>query len=104
MKMNKSEIIAVGHDENALIFNAIGIKGHVCHNEDELINLINDQLKDVKIFIVSDHFKDEIQKLRKTFKSVYPIFLLLPLDGSSNKDGIESLRKDVERATGISLI
>lgn len=105
MKTNKNEIVAIGHDENSLVFNSIGIKGYVCESEELLINKINELMADnIKIFIVSDHFKNEIYKLRETFKSVYPIFLLLPLDGSSNDDGIKQIRRDVERATGISLI
>lgn len=105
MKTNKSEIVALGHDENALVFNAIGIKGYVCSDANELNDKVNELMNDnIKIFIVSNYFKDEINKLRETLDKVYPIFLLLPLDGKGTEDGINSLRRDVERATGISLI
>lgn len=104
MKTKKEQIVALGHDENALVFNAIGIKGYVINDNDELINKIDELKEDIKIFIVSNYFRDEINELRKTLKEVYPIFLLLPLDGKGSEDGIKSLRRDVERATGISLI
>lgn len=104
MKTKKQQIVALGHDENALVFNAIGIKGYVINDNDELINKIDELKEDIKIFIVSNYFRDEINELRKTLKEVYPIFLLLPLDGKGSEDGINSLRRDVERATGISLI
>lgn len=104
MKTKKEQIVALGHDENALVFNAIGIKGYVINDNDELINKIDELKEDIKIFIVSNYFRDEINELRKTLKEVYPIFLLLPLDGKGSEDGINSLRRDVERATGISLI
>src|SRR5690625_6235919 len=102
MKTNKKEIIALEHDENALIFNAIGIKGYVVNDSDELLNKIEEFKDNIKIFIVSDYFKDQINELRKTLKEVYPIFLLLPLDGKGSDDGIKSLRRDVERATVIT--
>ena len=105
MKINKNEIVAIGHDENSLVFNAVGIKGYVCLNDNELIEKINELVSlETKIFIISDKYRSVINEIRSNFNTVYPIFLLLPLDGSTNSDGIDEIRKNVERATGISLI
>lgn len=104
MQTNKKDIVVIGNDENALMFNTVGIKGYVCIDND-IKSLVETLLKDeVKIFIVSDFFSNEIKELREIYKEVYPIFLLLSIDGNKSDEGINDLRKDVERAIGISLI
>ena len=101
---NKEQIVCVGHDENALIFNASGIKGIVVDDKSKINEVINKLIEDqVKIILISNHFNKEILEYRKNLDSVYPIFLELALDGSENKDGVEQIRKDVERATGINI-
>lgn len=101
---NKATIVCLGHDENALLFNASGIKGFVIKDNETLKNEVNRLFNEgIKIFLVSSVFNEEIDKLRKTYNSVYPIFLSLSLDGTMSKDGEERIRKDVERATGINL-
>jgi vacuolar-type H+-ATPase subunit F/Vma7 len=102
MKNNES-IVCLGHDENALLFNSSGIRGIVVKDRSKLLDEINLLIKnDIKIILISDIFKKEVEEVRNELNSVYPIFLLLPLDGIS-KDGVEQIRKDVERATGINL-
>jgi vacuolar-type H+-ATPase subunit F/Vma7 len=102
MKNNES-IVCLGHDENALLFNSSGIRGIVVKDRSKLLDEINLLIKnDIKIILISDNFKKEVEEVRNELNSVYPIFLLLPLDGIS-KDGVEQIRKDVERATGINL-
>ncbi|MCR1808639.1 V-type ATP synthase subunit F [Haploplasma modicum] len=102
MKNNES-IVCLGHDENALLFNSSGIRGIVVKDRSKLLEEINLLIKnDIKIILISDNFKKEVLEVRNELNGVYPIFLLLPLDGIS-KDGVEQIRKDVERATGINL-
>lgn len=101
---NKQTVICLGHNENALMFNAVGIKGLVIHDESTIKNQVADLIKDgIKIFLVSEKFTNEIDDIRTIYKGAYPIFLLIPLDGNINGQGVERIRKNVERATGINL-
>lgn len=105
MKVNKKDIVVIGQDENALMFNTVGINGYVCLSSDEIYSLVEKILEDeVKIFIVSDKFREEVIELRLIYQDVYPIFILLSLDGVASESGINDLRRDVERAIGLSLI
>lgn len=101
--MNKEQIVCIGHNENALLFNSSGIRGIVSSKEN-FIEEVNKLIKEeVKILLVSTHFVDEVNFIREELGLVYPIIVLLALDGSHYEDGVEQIRKDVERATGINI-
>lgn len=103
--LNKDKtIICLGHDENALMFNAIGINGLVINDPKSIKDKVDNLTKDgIKIFLVSDKFTNEIDEIRTIYKGAYPIFLLIPLDGNINGQGVERIRLNVEKATGINL-
>jgi len=102
--MNKDKIVCIGHDENALIFNASGIKG-IVSKKSEVKDLIFKQINEgVKIILISHLFKEEVEAVRAELEDVYPIILMIALDGSNYEDGVEQIRKDVERAIGINIL
>lgn len=102
--MTKEQIVCIGHDENALIFNASGIKGIISQKENVKNEILKQVAAGVKIILISHLFTEEVEAVRKEMTDVYPILLILSLDGSYYKDGIEQIRRDVERATGINIL
>lgn len=101
--MNKEQIVCIGHNENALLFNSSGIRGIVSSKEN-FVNEVNKLIEnDIKILLVSTHFIDEVTYIREELGLVYPIIVLLALDGTVYEDGVEQIRRDVERATGINI-
>lgn len=103
--MKNKSIIALGHNENVYVFNAIGIDGIVIQR-DMFIKSVNDYIKEgIKIFFVSQEFNDLIREIKEENDTeAYPIFLSLSMDKNVESIGIEEIRKNVEKATGINLI
>ncbi|HKL95539.1 MAG TPA: V-type ATP synthase subunit F [Haploplasma sp.] len=102
---NNATVMCLGHNENALLFNASGIQGIIIKDEKDLALQVEKYVEQgIKIFLVSEVFSEEIERLREKYNAVYPIFLLLSLDGSTTDAHVERIRKDVERATGINLL
>ena len=86
-----------------LIFNAIGVKGVIAdlnNFEDIVLGLINE---DKKIIIVSQHFDELLEEVRNKHQDIYPVFITLPMDVGGENTGLEKLRRNVEKATGINL-
>lgn len=102
---NEKTIIALGHDESVYIFSAIGIKSIIVNNKN-IKEIVNENIKNgTKIFFVSQAFSNIINELKEEYShSAYPIFLQLAMDKDTNSDGVSQIKKNVEKATGISLI
>ena len=101
--MENKTIVAIGHNENVLIFNAIGVKGVIAdlnNFEDIVLGLINE---DKKIIIVSQHFDELLEEVRNKHQDIYPVFITLPMDVGVENTSLEKLRRNVEKATGINL-
>lgn len=103
--MNKIEIACLGENEDIIIFNGIGITPFVISD----YRLIEEKIEELaqagtKVIIVSDIFEASIQEtLEKYQDQSYPIIILLPLSGFETGQGLEKIRKDVERAIGINI-
>lgn len=102
--MTNNSVIALGHNENAYVFSSIGIIGKVV-SEDNIEERIEEYLqKGVKIFFVSQVFREKIDEIRNHYRgNAYPIFILLVMDKNVESIGIDEIRKNVEKATGINL-
>ena len=101
--MKKHDLVAIGHNENVYVFNAIGIES-LSASKEELINIINEKVElGAKIFFISQKFSEEVNEIRKTFDSSYPILLMLAMDEDELSVGVKDLAQNVEKATGIKL-
>jgi len=102
--MTNKSVVALGHNENAYVFSTIGIVGRVV-----LMSNIEERIEEyikqgVKIFFVSQVFKEKIIEIRNKYKDqAYPIFILLAMDKNEKSLGLEELKENVEKATGINL-
>lgn len=101
--MQNKKVIALGHNESVYVFNSIGIDGLIVDRKD-FISSVEEYINNgINIFIVSQIYHLEVEKLREKYnKSAYPIFLMLAMEDTKSS-GIAELRKNVEKATGISL-
>ena len=101
--MENKTMVAIGHNENAYVFNAIGIEGVIASEKSFKTILLDYIKKDVKIIIVSQHFDNQLDEIKKEYQEVYPIFITLSMEHDEDSKGIEKLRKNVEKATGITI-
>lgn|SRR5690554_3361791 len=101
--MKTKTMMAIGHNENVYVFNAVGIDSLIVL-EKELENIINVKTQEgIKIFFVSQQFSGKINEIRKEYQSSYPIFLTLAMDENVLSTGVKELEENVEKATGIKL-
>lgn len=102
--MTNESVVALGHDDNVYVFNAIGVEGIIV-NKENIITKINDYvLKDVKIFLISQEFSDITNEVKEKYKqTAYPIFITLAMNNEDASNGVAELTKHVEKATGVNL-
>jgi|SRR5690554_4792717 len=101
--MKNNSMVAIGHNENVYVFSAIGIEG-IITDEKSFKNVLLDLIKkEVKIIIVSQHFDELLEEVKVEYEKVYPIFITLQMEFGEDSNGVDRLRKNVEKATGISL-
>ena len=101
--MQKNSLVAIGHNENVYVFNAIGIESLIV-DEDQLKLVIKEKVAlGVKIFFISQKFQEAINELRKTYNEPYPILIMLAMDEDESSIGVSNLATNVEKATGIKL-
>lgn len=100
----KNSIIAIGHNENVYIFNSVGVEGIVASEETFETILLDKIKKNVKIIIVSQKFEKLLEEFKKEYSETYPIFITLVMELGVESNGINKLKENVEKATGINLI
>lgn len=101
--MKNKTLIAIGHNENVYVFNAIGIETIIVE-EANLASVISDNIAlGVKIFFISQKFRETINELRKLYEQPYPILMMLSMDEDDASIGVKDLAANVEKATGIKL-
>lgn len=98
------EMIAIGANDSVMIFQSIGIPSYIITEEVALKKKIDEIVDDAKIIFISEALEPLLTDIRKKYiERTYPIILSLPMHGEKSTIGLEKLKKDVERAIGISL-
>ncbi|HHT55471.1 MAG TPA: hypothetical protein GX012_02795 [Acholeplasma sp.] len=101
--MQNNSMVALGHNENVYVFSAIGIEGIII-DEKSFKDVLKDLItREVKIIIVSQHFQELLEEVKKEYQAVYPIFITLQMEFGEESNAVDNLRKNVEKATGINL-
>lgn len=101
--MQKNSVVAIGHNENVYVFNAIGIKSIIVE-EEQLANVIKENVVlGTQIFFISQKFSNTVNELRQLYEEPYPILLMLAMDEDEASIGVKDLAENVEKATGIKL-
>ena len=102
--MKNNNMLALGHNENVYVFNAIGIESLIVLEKDLEAIIKEYTNKGVKIFFVSQKFNEKLSEIKKTYiEDAYPIFLTLSMAQDDEPIGVKELGKNVEKATGIKL-
>jgi|GEM_PF-2108625 len=103
--MKNSLMLAIGHNQNVLMFNAIGIDGIIV-TDDNFNKVLEKYIADgIKIFFISQKFIELLRKTKeKINENAYPIFLTINMELKEKNLGLDEIRKNVESATGINLI
>lgn len=99
------DIFAIGPTQSVLLFQGIGITSYIINNEKQLKEKIEELAPSAKIIFISESLSpllgDEINKYKE---QAFPIILFIPLEGKESGIGIENLKKDIERAIGMSIL
>lgn len=102
--MKNNQMMALGHNENVYVFNAIGIESLIVEEdllEETIINKVNEG---VKIFFVSQTYNNKINEIKELYiEKTYPIFLSLAMSPEDELIGVKELSKNVEKAIGMKL-
>lgn len=102
--MQNNTIIALGHNEACYVFTAMGISSKIVTHQN-LEEIVLEYIKNgIKIFFISQEFNEKVKEIKEKYKdSAYPIFLTLAMDKGTDSIGVNEIRRNVEKATGISL-
>ena len=98
------DIVAIGSSENVMLFQSVGIKAYVISDETLLKQTIDELAKETKIIFVGEALEPLMVDIKKKYEDqAYPIIVFIPMDGIKSNLGLEKLKKDVEKAVGISI-
>ena len=98
------DIVAIGSSENVMLFQSVGIKAYVISDETLLKQTIDELAKETKIIFVGEALEPLMVDIKKKYEDqAYPIIVCIPMDGIKSNLGLEKLKKDVEKAVGISI-
>jgi V/A-type H+-transporting ATPase subunit F len=82
----------------------VGIKAYVISDETLLKQTIDELAKETKIIFVGEALEPLMVDIKKKYEDqAYPIIVSIPMDGIKSNLGLEKLKKDVEKAVGISI-
>ena len=98
------EIYILGIDEKIMLFQSIGIEAIVVEKVQDLRKKVDEISECAKIIFLSESLGEVATEIKIRYQEkTYPIIITLPLDHESVESGLEKLKKDVEKAIGISL-
>jgi len=98
------EVVAIGSSENVMLFQSVGIQAYIISDETLLKETIDELAKETKIIFVGEALEPLMIDIKKKYEDrAYPIIVSIPMEGIKSHLGLEKLKKDVEKAVGISI-
>jgi V/A-type H+-transporting ATPase subunit F len=98
------EVVAIGSSENVMLFQSVGIQAYIISDETLLKETIDKLANETKIIFVGEALEPLMTDIKKKYEDrTYPIIVSIPMEGIKSSLGLEKLKKDVEKAVGISI-
>ncbi|MDY0214693.1 MAG: hypothetical protein RBS24_04140 [Bacilli bacterium] len=98
------ELILFSNKPTANVFKAIGFLVHIVNDEEELLEILKEKSKNVKIIAYDTHFNSFFNEYAKKQKDIYPLYLSLPLDEKDNGKALSEMKESIRKSIGIDLL
>ena len=98
------ELILFSNKATANLFKAIGFLVHIVSDEEELLEILKERSKNVKIIAYDTYFAPFFNDYQKKQKEMYPLYLPLPLSESDNGIALSEMKESIRKSIGIDLL
>ncbi|MDY0100785.1 MAG: V-type ATP synthase subunit F [Bacilli bacterium] len=100
----ENKVLVISKTENVYLFKSFGFDVFLVVDEDILLKHMNEFIKTKQIIIIDERLQHHFEDVRKRLSDKsFPIIIALAIDQDPSGEGLEKLRKDVERAIGLKL-
>ena len=103
--MRKEKIAVIGDKDSILAFKAIGIEVFPTNTDDEARETLKLLARDYAVIFITEDIAGRINDIVSRYKTrPYPAVISIPSSEGSNGFGMNSSRKDVEKAIGADIL
>lgn len=99
-----AELILFSNKNQANVFRAIGFLVHIVREEDEILEILQGSKDEVKIIAYDPAFESIFNTYKNKQKSLYPLFISLPLSEEDNGKTISLIKENIRKSIGIDLL
>lgn len=98
------DLILFSNKSEANLFKAIGFLVHIVSDEEELLEILKEKNKDIKIIAYDLVFNNFFNEYAKKQKELYPLYLPLPFDVKDEGKAISEMKESIRKSIGIDLL
>lgn len=101
----KVKTAIIGDGDSVLAFKAVGVDAFSVSDFSQARDLIKKIAKDYKIIFITDVLIKDLQDVVKKYLAVpYPVIISVPSKAGSNGYGMETIKKNMEKALGTNVV
>lgn len=101
----KVKTAIIGDGDSVLAFKAVGVDAFSVSDFSQARDLIKKIAKDYKIIFITDVLIKDLQDVVKKYLTVpYPVIISVPSKAGSNGYGMETIKKNMEKALGTNVV
>lgn len=96
----------IGSKDSVSAFCAVGVEVFDCETAEQAKDLIRHLTReDFAVLFIAESLAEQIPEvINKAKQTVYPLIVPIPLSEGGNGFGMQSIKKDVEKAIGIDIL
>ncbi len=98
------ELVLFSNTATANIFKAIGFLVHIVNDEEEVLEILKEKGKNVKIIAYDTFFAAFFNEYQKKQKEMYPLYLPLPLNDEDSGLALSEMKESIRKSIGIDLL
>jgi V/A-type H+-transporting ATPase subunit F len=103
--MRKDKIAVIGDKDSVLAFKAIGVDVFAVYSDEDARETLRKQARNYKVIFITEDIAEKISDIVNRYKSTaYPIVLPIPGSQGTTGYGMNSIKKDVEKAIGVDIL
>lgn len=103
--MRKEKIAVVGDKDSVLAFKAIGLEVFPVVGDEDARETVKLLARDYSVIFITEQIAEKIGSLLDRYKTrPYPAIIPIPSSEGTNGFGLNSIKKDVEKAIGADIL
>lgn len=103
--MRKDKIAVLGDKDSILVFKAIGIDVFSITSDNEARETLKKIARNYKLIFVVEDIAERINDIILRYRTAaYPIVIPIPSSRGTTGFGMNSIKKDVEKAIGVDIL